>query len=433
MIQLDYFPVIFLAVYIGQTVFNTWVEHINGIHAAKFSDKVPAGFEDFIDRSKLERISAYTREKSRLDIQEQIASDGVLLVIILSGLLPLLVRTFEAMGIPIVPAGLLFFLVPGAIQFLVELPFGYYHTFSIEGKFGFNRQSVKSWLFDVVKSLLLGLILSGMLLAALLGLLLYSPDFWWVWGFLIVSAVQFLAAVLYPVVIAPLFNKFEPVRDESLAGKILALMEENGIRVKKILQMDAGVRSRHTNAYFTGIGKTKQIVLFDTLLNSHTHEEILAVLAHEAGHFRRKHIVKQLVFFEALLLGGFYLTHLLLKYNLLYTPFGFDAPVSYAGLFLAIVLWQKAGFFLRPFYMELSRRFETEADIFAANMLGTSLPMLTALKRLAADNLSNLNPHPLYVWFHYSHPPIIERVAALVGIRLEGSEPEDLRTGGLGG
>ena len=213
--------------------------------------------------------------------------------------------------------------------------------------------------------------------------------------------------------IAPLFNKFEPVRDEALAGKIQALMAENGIRVKKILQMDAGVRSRHTNAYFTGIGKTKQIVLFDTLLASHTQEEILAVLAHEAGHFRRKHVLKQLAIFEAFFLVAFYLTSLLIEWPPLYAAFGFSAPVTYAGLFLAGIVWQKAGFFLQPVYMAISRHFERQADIFAVNMIGTSAPMTTALRRLAADNLSNLNPHPLYVRFHYSHPPITERVSIL--------------------
>ena len=220
-------------------------------------------------------------------------------------------------------------------------------------------------------------------------------------------------AILYPVVLAPLFNRFEPVRDQELSAKIREQMEKSGIRVKKILQMDAGTRSRHTNAYFTGIGKTKQIVLFDTLIESHNHEEILAVLAHEAGHYRKKHVLKQLFIFACFSLAAFYGTWLFIQWRLLFTTFGFSAPLPYVGLFLAAVFWRRAGFFLQPLYMAVSRRFEREADSFAVEMLGSGDAMVGAMKRLAADNLSNLNPHPLYVRFHYSHPPVVERVALL--------------------
>jgi len=182
------------------------------------------------------------------------------------------------------------------------------------------------------------------------------------------------------------------------------------------MQMDAGVRSRHTNAYFTGIGKTKQIVLFDTLIESHTPEEILAVLAHEAGHYRKKHVQKQLIIFSVISLAGFYATWLFIQWPLLFHTFGFSRPLPYVGLFLAGLFWQRAGFFLQPLYLALSRRFEREADIFAVNMLGSPDAMVGAMKRLAADNLSNLNPHPLYVWFHYSHPPVVERVAGLTSL-----------------
>ena len=220
-------------------------------------------------------------------------------------------------------------------------------------------------------------------------------------------------AILYPVLLAPLFNKFEPVRDEELAAKILAEMEKNSIRVGKILQMNAALRSRHTNAYFTGIGKTKRIVLFDTLLESHTHEEILAVLAHEAGHLKKKHVPKQLLLFAGFSLASFYATWLFIKWPLLFSTFGFNTAPVYVGLYLAWLLWGKAGFFLQPLYMAISRRYERQADLFAAQMLGSGEAMAKALKRVAADNLSNLNPHPLYVRFHYSHPPVVQRVAAL--------------------
>jgi STE24 endopeptidase len=179
--------------------------------------------------------------------------------------------------------------------------------------------------------------------------------------------------------------------------------------------MDAGIRSRHSNAYFTGLGKTKQIVLFDTLIEAHPPDEILAVLAHEVGHFKGRHILKQLIVSESCLLLGFFLTGRLLEWPPLTSSFGFEDAPQYAGLFILVVFWQKAGAFLMPLFMAQSRRYEREADAFSARMLGDASPLVTAFKRMAAHNLSNLAPHPLVVAFHYSHPPLAERIALLEG------------------
>ncbi len=413
MVELNLLLFAFLVLYIGQNAFKIWIDTTNIRHSEKNSANVPPGFEDFVNREKLAKMNAYLGAGGRLGIFEQVVSETFLLAIVISGFLPLLAAVLDHADFSLIPAGLLFFFIPGAIQFMVELPFSYYQTFVIEEKFGFNRSTVTLWVMDHIKSGLIGIVIFAVLFSILMLLIQSSPAYWWFWGFLLVAAVQVLLAVLFPVLIAPLFNKFEPVHDEELARRIMQVMTENGIRVKKILQMNEGVRSRHTNAYFTGIGKTKQIVLYDTLLESHTHDEILSVLAHEAGHFRKKHVLKQLVLFGAFSFAAFYVTYLLIKWPLLYTTFGFVQPLPYAGLFLAGIFWQKAGFFLQPLYMRLSRRFEMEADSFAVTMLRTAAPMVSALKRLAADNLSNLNPHPAYVWFHYSHPPILQRVSRL--------------------
>ncbi|MGA2936070.1 MAG: M48 family metallopeptidase [Syntrophobacteraceae bacterium] len=415
MVELNWLLFCFLFLYVGQSAFNIWVERVNLIHSQLHADKAPAGFEGFIDESKLARTTQYARAKTRVGLLDEIVSDVTLLVILLSGLLPLLVRWSDKLGLSLIAAGVLFFFVPGLIHFLLELPFSYYNTFVVEQEFGFNRSTLKLWTIDHIKGALVTAVLFAPIFSILLLIIARSPRFWWFWGFLLLSAVQVVMAILYPVVLAPLFNRFEPVRDEELSAKISAQMEKSGIRVKKILQMNAGIRSRHTNAYFTGIGKTKQIVLFDTLIESHTHEEILAVLAHEAGHFRKKHVLKQLLIFASLSLAAFYATWFFIQWPVLFSTFGFSAPLPYVGLFLAGVFWRKAGFFLQPLYMMISRRFEREADIFAAEMLGGGAAMAGAMKRLAADNLSNLNPHPLYVWFHYSHPPIVERVTLLEG------------------
>jgi STE24 endopeptidase len=340
-------------------------------------------------------------------------SEAVLLAVLLSGLLPLLVRWFGSLGLGLVSSGLLFFFIPGLIQYLAALPFDYYHTFVVEEKFGFNKSSLKLWVVDQIKGGVIGGVLFGALFSLLLLFIEWSPKFWWLWGFLLLSVFQLVMAIVYPVFLAPLFNKFEPVSDEELAAKIKAQMQKSGIEVKKILQMNAGIRSKHTNAYFTGIGKTKRIVLYDTLLQSHTHEEILAVLAHEAGHYRNKHVLKQLVLFTCFSFTAFYATWLFIKWPLLFSTFGFSSQPVYVGIFLAWVVWSKAGFFIQPLFMAISRRFETQADGFAAKTLGSADAMANALKRVAADNLSNLYPHPLYVRFHYSHPPVVQRVAAL--------------------
>jgi len=404
---------VFLTVYLAQTTLQQSLEGLNRRYSRQQGNVVPAPFEGFIDPARLAQIRAYTDSRSFLRSAHSLTSDLLLLAVILSGFLPAFEQMLAAWHLPFMLAGLLFFLVPGLILALAELPFDYYQTFVIEERFGFNRSSLRTWLTDCLKTGLFSLVLSAVLLSLLFWSIDRSPALWWLWGFCLVSLVQIVLALLYPVLIAPLFNTFAPIEDERLAAKINRLMEENGIRVKKVLQMDAATRSQHTNAYFTGFGKTKQIVLYDTLLQTHPDDEILAVLAHEAGHWRKKHVLKQLFLFAAATLLVFYLSHRLLDWPELDLAFGFETAKSYVSLFLLMIFWQKAGYFLLPLYMALSRRYERQADAFAAVMLQDPTPLARALKRMAADNLSNLSPHPLYVIFNYSHPPLLERVREL--------------------
>ncbi len=413
MIEQNYLLFAFIAVYVLQSLFALWLEWLNTRHMKVSSRRVPEAFEGFVDAARLEKITTYTLAKSRTGAIHHIVSDIVFLTIILSGLLVALQRMFVSGGIHPMLSGLLFFMIPALIMYAVEMPFDYYRTFTLEERFGFNRSTLRLWLIDQLKSGLLSLVFFCLLFFPVLWLISAFPRTWWLWGFGIVSAVQILLAAVYPVLIAPIFNKFEPIRDEVLAERIMKLMADNGIQVKRILQMNAGIRSRHSNAYFTGFGKTKQIVLYDTLLEAHPHDEILSILGHEAGHFKERHILKQILLFEVLMLAGFYLTYRLLDWTPLYEAFGFDAPVPYVGLFLISILWQKAGFFLQPVSMAVSRHFERQADVFGARLLCTPRPLMTALKRMASENLSNLTPHPLYVRFHYSHPPLLERLERL--------------------
>jgi STE24 endopeptidase len=403
----------FLFLFLLYLVFDLWLERINRQHLKSQGGHVPKLFEGFIDGPKLSQIIAYTLDNSRFAGLQQIISDTVLLGILLSGLLPLLEQLSGYWKLPFIPSGLFFLLIPGIISSLVDLPFGYYHTFVIEEKYGFNKSTRRIWIIDQLKAAALSLVLFSLIVSLILWMICLSPFHWWLWGFLILSLIQLTLAILYPILIAPIFNKFQPIQDQGLVDKIDHLMQEAGIRIKGLFQMDAGRRSRHTNAYFTGLGKTKRIVLFDTLIENHPQEEILAVLAHEAGHFKGKHIWKQFLLFELSMLLAFYLSYKLIDWPLLHQTFGFQHASPYVGLFLVGILGQKAGFFLAPFYMALSRRFERQADRFAVGLLKSPSSMMAVLKRLGADNLSNLFPHPFYVWFHYSHPPLVERITSI--------------------
>jgi STE24 endopeptidase len=221
--------------------------------------------------------------------------------------------------------------------------------------------------------------------------------------------------VLYPTVIAPLFNKFTPIDDPDLKKDIEELAEKEGLSIKGIYQMDASKRSRHTNAYFSGLGKTKRIVLFDSLIEAHDADEIVAVLAHEIGHLKKNHIKKQMAIMTVASFFVFYLASKMIVWETMYQSFGFSMMPVYAGLFLVGVLWQPAGFFLSPMAMSISRRFEREADLYCLGITKSAEPLVRALKKMAKENLSNLLPHPLYVWFNYSHPPLTERIKRLEG------------------
>jgi len=410
---MDVFWIGFVLVYILQAVFFAGLEVLNLKHLRQAGGGMPAAFEGFIDESKCRQTKEYVEDKAILNLVHQIAAEVVLFSILVSGILAEM-DNILTMGIDgIVQRGLLFCLLPSVVLYLLGLPVSYLRTFVIEEKYGFNRTPPIRWVTDHLKAGVLSFAIVSFLLALVIWLVSTFQDYWWVLGFMVVSVVQVLISILYPCCIGPLFNRFVAIRDELLACRIRDLMERNEIRVRRILEVDAGTRSRHTNAYFTGLGRTKQIVLFDTLLETHPHDEILAVLAHEAGHFKGRHILKQLIVWEVALFLAFYFTGHLLKWPPVFTSFGFDPAHGYAGMLIIAVLWQKTGVFFVPLFLALSRHFEREADAFAARLVGTAVPLATAFKRMAAHNLSNLRPHPLYVVFHYSHPPLPERIELL--------------------
>jgi len=413
MVQLNSLLLTFLAVFLLRSWVQIYLNRLNISHLRQRGTRVPEIFQDVIDPEKLKKIIAYTVDSENFETVAAFANQALFLTILLSGFLPWLVRAMSQWGYGPIVNGLIFFAVLSIVTGLFRIPFNLYETFGIEERYGFNVMNLKTWIFDLFKSLVLTTILGGLVLGLLLALVTYGGDTWWVWAWLLVGAFELLLLWLFPVVILPLFYKFDPIDNKGLEGRIRAMMEKVGLRAKGIFKMDASKRSKHTNAFFIGIGRTKRIVLFDTLLTSHTEEEILSVLAHEAGHWKKRHVLRMLIPLEILSFVSFCVVARLLDWPLLYQTFGFNEPVVYVGLFLLGTFISLLGFFAQPLESALSRGFEREADDFSLELMKTAEPMRAALKRLAADNLSNLNPHPLYTWFYYSHPPLVERIERL--------------------
>jgi STE24 endopeptidase len=390
-----------------------FLNRLNLSHLQKRGGEVPETFRETIDEDKLKKISAYTVDSSRFGMIATLADQILLLIILLSGILPRIQAAADHWELGVVTGGLFFFALLSLPGFILDIPFSLYGNFVIEARHGFNTKTLKVWISDLMKGLLLSALLGAPLLALLLFLVESGGHFWWLWAWGLVGLFELLVLWLYPVLLAPLFNKFEPIANPELVQKISGLLEKAGLKAKGVFQMDASRRSRHTNAYFTGLGKNKRIVLFDTLLASHSEEEILAVLAHEAGHWKKRHVLKQVLALEALSLLGFFVVAAMLDMPVLYQTFGFSRPVVYAGLFLVTALFSPLLYFTEPLGAAFSRRFEREADDYALFLTRDPEPMVKALKRLAADNLANLTPHPFYAWFYYSHPPLLERVSRL--------------------
>ena len=410
--------ILFLVLFAGRIIGRYILQRLNIRHLQSHGKEIPPVFQGIIDEATLTKMVDYTVDNTRLASRENLVDDAVELAILFF-FLPFLVGMIIAWKIHFIAQALLFFGVLAIISGVAGMPFDLYATFVLERKYGFSTITWRLWLADLLKSLVISSILMGILVSAVMAFILYLPTSWWLWAWVFFTAFEILLLWIYPVVIAPLFNKYEPIKDEALREQITSLMAKVGLRAKGIYQVDEGKRSRHTNAYFTGIGKTKRIVLFDTLLASHGAEEILSVLAHEIGHWKKKHILKQLIFMIAASLVMLYFVYNIVGAPLLYRAFGLPEMPIYAGLFVVSLYFSCIGFFASPLGAAIMRRFEREADRTAVELTGTPDHMISALKRLAKDNLANLHPHPLYAWFYYSHPPLLERIVYLQAMKLK--------------
>lgn len=411
MISFNTYLIAYICIYLTSFAVYMAIEGINLTYLRKFGQKVPVAFDGIIDEKALQKISRYTEDNIRFKIVQTSISKIIFLYIILSGILPWLAQSLARMNFLI--AGLVFFAVIGLVEVLMGLPFDYYHSFVLEETYGFNTKTLKIWLSDLAKTMVLLIILGTFLLSTLLMMVTHAGPSWWIWAWIIFSVFQLMMTILYPTVIAPLFNRFTRLEDSELKDRIERLAKTEGLTVQGIYQMDASKRTRHTNAYFSGIGKAKRIVLFDSLIRSHGQDEIIAILAHEIGHLKKNHIKKQFILVSLVSLFLFFLASKLLTWEVMYHSFGFSNMPCYVGLFLVGILWEPVNFFISPIGMAISRKFERQADFYSLGILKTAKPLSTALKKMAKENLSNLTPHPLYVCFNYSHPPLLERIEYL--------------------
>lgn len=388
-------------------------------HVARHRDEVPAAFAGIISLASHQKAADYTITKTRFGLLELAFGAAVLVGWTLLGGIDALNQALMSSGLAaygsLVPQ-LALLAAFGLISGLLDLPFTLYSTFRIEERFGFNKMSFRLWLADLVKSTLVGIVIGLPIVALILWIMGSTGAWWWLWAWGVWMGFNLLVLVLYPTVIAPLFNKFQPLEDESLKARVTALMQRCGFAAKGLFVMDGSKRSAHANAYFTGFGASKRVVFFDTLLKQLSPPEVDAVLAHELGHFKHKHIIKRIVAMFALSLAGFALLGWLSTQVWFYTGLGVRPNMTSSNDALALLLFLLVvplfSFFISPLFAQLSRKHEFEADAYAiAQTDGKDLQ--SALLKLYQDNASTLTPDPVFVKFYYSHPPASERLARM--------------------
>ncbi|MDP3357267.1 MAG: M48 family metallopeptidase [Polaromonas sp.] len=390
-------------------------------HVARRRDQVPAAFASTISLASHQKAADYTITKSRFGLLELAFGAAVLLGWTLLGGIAALNQALLSLGLSdygsLVPQ-LALLAAFGLISGLLDLPFTLYSTFRIEERFGFNKMTFRLWLADLLKSTLVGVLIGLPIVALVLWIMGSIGAWWWLWAWGAWMVFNLLVLVLYPTVIAPLFNKFQPLEEETLKARVTALMQRCGFAAKGLFVMDGSKRSAHANAYFTGFGASKRVVFYDTLLKQLNPDEVDAVLAHELGHFKHKHIVKRIALMFAMSLAGFALLGWLATQVWFYTGLGVRPNLSGSNDALALLLFLLVmpvfSFFISPLFALLSRKHEFEADAYAiAQTDGKDLQ--SALLKLYQDNASTLTPDPVFAKFYYSHPPASERLGRMGG------------------
>jgi STE24 endopeptidase len=396
-----------------------WLSTRQMRHVAQYRDAVPAAFRDTVTLASHQKAAGYTLAKGRLGLIATAFGSAVLLAWTLLGGLDTLNTALRDALMPAWGAmayQLALLATFTVISSLIDLPLEWFATFRVEQRFGFNRMTPKLWLLDMLKGAAVGTLIGLPLAALILWIMGASGGLWWLWAWVAWVGFNLVLLVLYPTVIAPLFNKFEPLADEGLKARVQALMQRCGFAAQGLFVMDGSKRSAHANAYFTGLGAAKRVVFFDTLLQRLSPGEVEAVLAHELGHFKHKHVLQRMVSIFAMSLAGLALLGWLAGQGGFYAGLGVQPNLAAPNDALALLLFMLAlpafTFFVSPLMALVSRRHEFQADAYACAQADGS-DLASALLKLHEDNAATLTPDPLYVRFYYSHPPASERLAAL--------------------
>ncbi|MDA3956359.1 M48 family metallopeptidase [Oceanispirochaeta sp.] len=405
--------ILVISLFVIEFLVSWFLSILNLNSTIKNRSEVPKAFQETINQEGYDKSVSYTLVQGRFALLSAAWSFLFLLIIVLTGF-PGKLETFM---LNILPGGTLFsilyILVFSFIYSLSSIPFSLYSQFVIEEEFGFNKTTLSLFLTDMIKQMALIPVLAVPLLWGLFFFMDKSGSFWWIYASAFIIVFQLFILLLYPVLIAPLFNKFTALEDGSLKTRLQGLAERCGFGTTGIYVMDGSRRSGHSNAYFTGLGKFKRIVLFDTLIESLSEEELEAVLAHEIGHNKLKHIPKRLVVSIISLTGTLFVTSLCLNWDALFQAFTFAEGGYHSILIILMFCSTPFSFFLSPLSHFWSRKHEYEADAYACRAVSNNSALAQALLMLSRENLSNLTPHKLYSTFHYSHPVLSERLAAI--------------------
>jgi len=390
-----------------------WLSLLNRRNVLAHADAVPAAFKEIVDEATYAKSVQYTLARGRLGRFENAYHVLILLLVLFSGVLPWAFAFFQARFGSSAWAMTGFLFAIGVVLSLPGLPIDWVEQFRLEARFGFNTTTQKTWWLDRLKGFLVALVLGYPLLVLLLKFVDWTGSWWWLWAWGALLAFQLVMMVLAPVLIMPLFNKFTPLPDGSLRDRLVTLAERTDFRTQSIQVMDGSKRSRHSNAFFTGFGRFRTIVLFDTLIAQLSENELEAVLAHEIGHYKKKHILKMLAWTAVMSLAGFYAISCLARQEWFYRAFRFEPGSIVPALLLFGLLAGVVTFWFSPLAHAWSRRYEYQADAFAVQVMNEPRSLIGALRKLTEKNLSNLTPHPVYSAFYYSHPTLLEREQAL--------------------
>lgn len=408
---------IFIGLLILTTVTRLWLasRHVSYVQANR--NQVPDAFKQNISLESHQKAADYSSAKTRLAILETVAQAILLGIFTIGGGLQAVDSAWQS----ILPnqeiiRGAIVILSVMLISSLVDLPFDYYKSFSIDERFGFNKMTPRMFFIDMIKQAFVGLLLGAPILFAALWLMQGAGGYWWFYLWVVWSAFNLLMLAIYPTFIAPLFNKFSPLADDSLKSRIEALLTKCGFKSQGLFVMDGSTRSSHGNAYFTGFGASKRVVFFDTLLDRLDIDEIEAVLAHELGHFKHHHVIKRIIMMFAMSFVGLALLGWLQQQTWFYEGLGVATPSNYIALMLFLLVSPVFLFILRPFMASYSRKNEFEADAYAAKHANAQY-LIEALVKLYRDNASTLTPDPLHSAFYDSHPPASIRIAKLSALQ----------------